>query len=200
MRPALRIIITSLVVCGVAQADAWSPPKSDTEAVSLFALGKERRSSRAVEGSKYRVARAELIVAAAPATVRAALLDHARYGELIPQLAKVKVLKKSGEAAEVFLQLPVMNGAATIWAIQRFDAPVAEGKGEKIVGHFLKGNVDALRSTWSYRGIDASHTILALEMYVEPQLPVAASVVNGEVEGACADGVRSARKHLESKK
>jgi len=199
MRRTLPLIVSCLIsISSNARADSWAPPKSDSEAMTLFALDKEKRTSIAVEGSKFRAARADVIVDAPLASVRNALVDHQRYGDIIPSLSKVKVLKKSGEGAEVFLQLPIMKGASSIWAVERFDAPIAEGKNEKIVGHFVKGNVDALRTVWRFRAIDATHTLLSLEMYVAPQFAMAVSTVNGEVENACADGVKSARSYFET--
>lgn len=188
--------ITSLTT--IVSADGWSPPPSDKQAIEVQRLGREKRSACNVEGSKFKMARADIIVAANVATVRAALVDHAQYKSLFPKLRLVKVLRKTGQAAEVYMTLPVMNGAANIWAVQKMDAPAPEGNGEKIVGHFIKGNVEDLRTTWHYRAIDANHTLLSLEMFISLNVPVPASVVNDEVDQACAEGVVTTRKVLEA--
>lgn len=188
----------ALVVPALAAADSYAPPASDAKAVELFKLAKDKKSNFEKKGSKFRVGRAEIFVSAPMKDVKAAVLDYAAYSSIIPKFQKSKVLKREGESAEVYLQIPILKGAATLWAQESFAKPVAEGKGEKIVGSYLKGNVDSLEATWHYRPVDATHTVVTLDIFIAPKIVAPESLVTKEVEDACGDGVRAIRDKAEA--
>jgi ribosome-associated toxin RatA of RatAB toxin-antitoxin module len=177
----------------------WSPPAVDAEAVALAKAGGLQSRTVAVAGAKHSAGRADVLVAAPVATVRAAVLAYERYGQMIPRFQKVKVLARNGLGADVYLVLPVMHGAASIWSVQRFAPPVAAAKGgnETVTSASVKGNVDALRTTWRYRAVDGGHTLLSVEIYVEPKLAVPSALVAGEAEKAAREAVVSMQAHTE---
>jgi ribosome-associated toxin RatA of RatAB toxin-antitoxin module len=187
------------ILLGAAEsrADTWVPPTTDAQACELVKLGGHRRATFAVPGAKVRAGRAEIVVDAPLSTVRAAVLDYARYPTIIPRFEKAKVLKRTGLAADVFLQLPIMKGSAAIWTVQRFSAPVASAGGEAIKSTSLQGNVEDLRTTWSYRAIDARHTLLVAEIYVVPKLPAPGALIEKEAEKAASEAVVSIKAHAE---
>jgi ribosome-associated toxin RatA of RatAB toxin-antitoxin module len=184
----------ALSLASVASADTYSPPATDAQAAKLAKLGKEAKSNYAMKDSKFKVARAEI------AQVKSSVMDYANYSSFIPKFQKSKVIKgKSGEPQEVFLQIPILHGAATIWAVENFAVPAVDGKtGEKIVGSMVKGNVDDLRATWRYRAVDDKHTVLSLDIYIAPKIAAPESVVTAEVEDACGDGVRAVKERAEA--
>jgi ribosome-associated toxin RatA of RatAB toxin-antitoxin module len=182
-----------------ASADSYAPPTTDAQATQLFKFGKDKKSNYPMKDSKFKVARAEIFVNAPIANVKTAVMDYANYSTFIPKFQKSKVLKgKTGEAQDVFLQIPILHGAATIWAVETFNTPATDGKGEKIVGSMQKGNVDDLRATWRYRAIDATHTVVSLDIYIAPKVAAPESVVTPEVEDACGDGVRAVKERAEA--
>ncbi len=191
-------VATALLSPVSAIADTYAPPSSDASAVELFKLPGEKKSSAAESGSTFRKASAEIFINAPLAQVKAAAMDYAAYPTFIPKFQKLKLLKRDGDAAEIYLQIPVLHGAATIWAVEHFDAPTADGKGEKIVGHFVKGNVEDFRATWRYRAVDDKHTILALDMFLAPKITMPESLVTSEAEDACGDGVRAVKDRAEA--
>ncbi len=188
----------ALLLSAAAVADTYAPPPSDTVAVELFKIGSDRTSHFDRAGSRYKTARAEIFVSAPMKDVKAAILDYGAYSSIIPKFQRSKVLKRDGEAAEVYLQIPILKGAATLWADEAFAKPIADGRGEKIVGTFLKGNVEALEATWRYRPVDATHTVVTLEIFIAPKLAAPASLVTKEVEDACGDGARAIRDKAEA--
>ena len=105
-----------------------------------------------------------------------------------------------GEAAKTYLQVPILHGAATFWAVENFAAPVVEGKGEKVVGAMEKGNVDDLKATWRFRAVDDKHSIVSLDLYLAPKLPVSDALVSEEERDAAADAVRGIKTHAETMK
>lgn len=186
----------ALTPVAIAQS-SYAPPASDVQANELHKLGKERRSTVPIPGGKVEAGRAEVLVNAPVSTVRASVLDYAHYAQVIPRFQKAKVLKKNGLSADVYLQIPILHGAATIWTVQRFAAPVASGKTETVSGVSIQGNVDDLRTKWSYRAVDATHTVLVCEIYVVPKIPVPANQIAKEAERAAAEAVVSVRAHSE---
>lgn len=181
-----------------ALADTYAPPSTDANAVVLFKLGKEKKSNYAIKDQKYKAGRAEIFVNAPMSQVKTAVMDYANYSSFIPKFQKAKVLKKNGDAAEVYLQIPILHGAATIWVVENFAAPATDGpKGEKIIGTMQKGNVDDLKATWRYRAVDDKHTVVSLDIFIAPKISAPESSVTPEVEDACGDGVRSVKERAE---
>lgn len=182
----------------VALADTYAPPATDTTAVALFKLGHERKSNYEMKGSTFKVGRAEVFINAPMADVKAAVLDYGSYATFMPKFQKSKLLKQNGAAAQVYLQIPILHGAATIWSVENFAAPATDGKGEKIIGTMDKGNVDDLKATWRYRPVDDKHTVLSLDIYIAPKVDAPESLVTAEVEDACGDGVMAVKNRAET--
>lgn len=201
VRSAAAAALTTAFVFGSALAvagDAYAPPSSDKEAVALQKHGKDLKSNFEESSSKLRWGRASIFVNAPMKDVKAAITDYGNWSTFITKFTKSKVLKKDGQAAEVYLQLPIMKGAATIWAVEKFAAPVAEGKGEKIVGTLVKGNVDELKAVWHYRPVDDTHTVVTLELYAAPKVNAPSSLILKEMEDACGEGVLGVRARAEA--
>jgi ribosome-associated toxin RatA of RatAB toxin-antitoxin module len=195
----IALIAAPLAVAPLASAQsAYAPPSSDPVAVELHKLGNEKRTLTKALGGKYETGRAEIFVNAPVSAVRAAVTDYANYAKVIPKFQKAKVLKKSGATTDVYLMIPILKGSANIWSVQHFEAPVAAGKNEVVAGKSLQGNVDALNTRWTYRAVDATHSILSCEIYVEPKIPLPGGTVSKEAQRAAAEAVVSVRAHAEN--
>lgn len=181
-----------------ALADAYAPPAADAQAIGLFKLGKEKKSSYALANAKFKVGHAEIFVDAPIAKVKAAVLDYGNYSAIMPRFEKSKLLKQNGQAAQVYLQVPILHGAAVIWAIENFAAPAADGAGEKVIGTMQKGNVTDFRATWRYRAVDDQHSVVSADIYIEPNLDVPEDLLTSQVEDACGDGVRGVKQRAEA--
>jgi ribosome-associated toxin RatA of RatAB toxin-antitoxin module len=195
----LALVTAPLAVAPLAAAQtAYAPPPADVQATELFKLGTEKRTFTKSLGTKFDTGRAEVFINAPVSTVKAAVTDYANYAKVIPKFQKAKVLKKSGATTDVYLMIPILKGAANVWSVQHFEAPVANGKGETVIGKSLQGNVDALNTKWTYRAVDATHTVLSCEIYVEPKLPVPGGTIAKEAQRAAAEAVVSVRAHAEN--
>lgn len=197
---ALALVATLASVSAVALAGdaSYAPPSSDAQATMLFKLGHEKRATYEKKDAKFKVAHAEIFVSAPMKDVKSAAMDYGNYSSFITKFSKSKLLKQNGDSAEVYLQAPILHGAATIWAVESFAAPAPEGKGEKIVGTMIKGNLDDLKATWRYRPVDDKHTILSLDIYIEPKMNVPESLVAEEGQDACSDGVKAVKERAEA--
>jgi hypothetical protein len=99
----------------------------------------------------------------------------------------------------VYLQVSILHGAANIWAVTRFGAPVPEGSGERIEGRLHgQGNVDQMLAIWHLVPVDENRTIAKLELLIVPKLPLPGSVVTPELEYAADQAVSAARDRSEA--
>src|SRR5207244_1495300 len=114
------------------------------------------RYSLAVSGASVRAGGAMIAVAAPLATVEQIVTDFAHYQDILPGFQKSRILGKTAAGTDVYLQAPILHGAATLWAVVRFTAPAKEGAGERVEGKKIgPANLDDLRATWRLYPVDA---------------------------------------------
>ena len=141
---------------------------------------------------------AAILVNAPMNQVRQVVTDYRNYEKFIKPFDSSKLISKKNGASEVYLQVPVMHGAAKIWAVVKIAAPVKDGDGEKIVARYVKGNVDDFVAVWRLRPTeDGGGTVLKLELLVDPKLPLPNSMVTGELKYAADLAVTAVRDRLE---
>jgi ribosome-associated toxin RatA of RatAB toxin-antitoxin module len=134
--------------------------------------------------------------------VRAVVLDYKNYASFISRFEKSRVVGRSGDKTDVYLQVPILKGAAKVWAIVRFE-PVKQVDGSEIVeGHMVngKGNVKRLDATWRLKKLDDTTTQVVLELLIVPDMPVPDSLVVPEVRFAAAKAVEGSRDEAEKRK
>jgi hypothetical protein len=192
MRSFTTVLAACLVVGLGAFAHAgptgYTPPAGDAQAVELFKLNRDKKTHFTQDKQVW--GRAQIFVDAPMSHVRTAIMDYGNWSQFITRFQKSKLLKKeSNGTAEVYLQMPILKGAATLWAVEKFEPPVPDGKGEKIVGKFQKGNVEDLQAVWRYRPVDDKHTVVQLDIYVLPKLAVPDGLMVSQREDAAGEGV-----------
>lgn len=131
--------------------------------------------------------------------VRGVVMDFGAYAAHISKFEKAKVIGRHGTSTDVYLQVPILKGAAKVWAVVRFEAPQGGGNDELIVGRMLQGNVKRLDARWHLAKVDDHTTSLDLELLIVPDLilPVPGSLVTGEVAYAAETAVRGLRVRSE---
>jgi ribosome-associated toxin RatA of RatAB toxin-antitoxin module len=143
------------------------------------------------------VGAARVVVRAPTATVKSVVTDFTKYSKIITKFEQARVVGKSGDRTDVYLQVPILKGAAKIWAIVRFDPPQRVGNEDVIRGKLVKGNVKRLDAIWRIRPVDEQNSELDLELYIVPDLPAPRSLVLSEERGAAAKAVADTRKEAE---
>lgn len=191
---ALCMAVAAAVTPLVALADG-----NDAEAQRLTQKRAAERYNVEVSGASIRAGGAAIAVDAPMAVVRKVVTDYSKYASYIPRFQKSKVIDKKDGRTDVYLQVPILKGAATVWALTRFEAPVKEGTGERIEGKMVEGNVDDLRAWFRLRPIDDTHTVLKLELLIVPKLPLPGKVVTPELEYASDQAVTAMRDRAEAK-
>jgi hypothetical protein len=140
---------------------------------------------------------ARTVVTASPELVKAVVLDFAHYAHYFdPDKGRnpdrkwaSRVVGKSGDKTDVYLEVPILKGAAKIWAIIRFDPPQKVGDTEIVTGRLIKGNVDKLSCKWKLRPAPDNSTELQLEFLVVPKLPVPDSLLSNEARSSAFKAV-----------
>jgi len=147
-------------------------------------------------GSDRPAGGARTVVYASPELVKSVVLDFEHYAFYFdPDKGKnpqrkwaSHVVGKSGDKTDLYLEVPILKGAAKIWAIIRFDAPQKVGDTEVVNGRMLKGNVNMLSAKWKMRRTDDG-TELQLEFLVVPKVPIPDSLLSNEARGAAFKAV-----------
>jgi len=132
--------------------------------------------------------------------VRSVVLDYKNYASFISRFEKARVVGRSGDKTDVYLQVPILKGAANVWAIVRFEPVKQENGGEVVTGHMIKGNVKRLDAVWRLKKLDDMSTQVVLELLIVPDLPVPDSLVIPEVRFAAAKAVEGSRDEAEKRK
>jgi hypothetical protein len=195
-----RVVLAALLtawlgtVGGAARADG---PSAETE--RLLRTHATERYSVAIPGFSIRAGGGMTAINAPIAAVRRTVTDYGRYADFMPRFQKSRVVGKSGPNTDVYLQVSILHGAANIWAVTRFGAPIPEGSGERIEGRLHgQGNVENLLAIWHLTPVDENRTIAKLELLIVPKLPLPGSVVTPELEYASDQAVTATRERTEA--
>ena len=156
-----------------------------------------RRFDVKVKNSDYDAGAARAHVLAKKDVLRSVVTDYAHYSSIITRFRTARVVGRAGDKTDVYLEVPIMKGAAKVWAVVRFEPPKVEGTDEVIRGRMLKGNVKRLDAVWRIREVDATSAELDLELLIVPGLPAPRSLVLGETKSAAARAVLGARDEAE---
>jgi ribosome-associated toxin RatA of RatAB toxin-antitoxin module len=160
--------------------------------------GPNRRVERYdVQSNGARAGAARTLVQAPPGVVRSVVTDYGRYEDFITRFKSAKIVGKSGDKTDVYLQVPIMNGAVNIWAVVRFDPPKQVGNDVVIASKMVKGNVKRLDANWRIKPLDDRSSHLVLELTIVPSIPVPDSLVMPEVRFAAAKAVSGTRDEAE---
>src|SRR6185436_7971986 len=121
-----------------------------------FAAGDSQRYQVQTPFSDIKAGAARVQINAPLDVVHSVVTDFGKYAEHISRFEKVRVVGRHGDATDVYLQVPILKGAAKVWAVVRFDAAQKSGAGDElIVGRMLKGNVKRLDARWHLTKVDA---------------------------------------------
>ena len=194
-----RTLLIGATAAGLALAAPVADAAPTKEAAKLMKTRKAKRYRVKTKHSSIKAGAARVHIKAPASVVRKVVTDYRRYDKFMPRFEKSRVVGRKGKTTDVYLQVPILKGAAKIWAIVRFGAPEKKNGVEVIRGKLVKGNVKRLDAVWRIQEIDKANTQLNLEMLIVPKLPVPGSLVTDEVAFAADKAVTGSRDRAEKK-
>jgi ribosome-associated toxin RatA of RatAB toxin-antitoxin module len=151
-----------------------------------------------VPNSHIDVGGAHIRIRASMDKVLAVVKDYAEYKDILPRITKSQILGRRGRATDVYMEAPVLRGLVRAWGVARFAPPQRTGDGGlQIEGKLVKGNLDGWWGTWKLTPCGDDCTVLRLEMFVDPSLPVPPEAVSEELEWAADKAVTAVRDVVE---
>lgn len=196
-----RLVLTTLALFAFAATPLTvrADGGADAETARLLQSHQTERYDVAVPGHSIRAGGGMTAVNAPASEVKKIILDFGHYADFMPRFQRSRIVGKSAAGTDVYLQVPILHGAATVWAVTRFAPPVKDGKGERISGQMAgQGNVDDMRASWHIIPVDDTHTILKCEILIVPKLPLPGSVVTPELSYAADQAVSATRDRAEA--
>jgi ribosome-associated toxin RatA of RatAB toxin-antitoxin module len=187
----------SAILLALGAVTATLTPAGDARAEGSNSRKVERYE---VAGKGARAGAARTVVDAPREVVRSVVTDYNRYTDFITRFRSAKIVGKSGDKTDVYLQVPIMNGTVKIWAVVRFDPPKHVGNDLVITSKMLKGNVKRLDANWRIKQLDEHRSELALELTIVPDIPIPDSLVMPEVRYAAAKAVGGSRDEAERRR
>ena len=194
-----RTVVAALTAVSLLGIPMLAGADTKDDANRLRASRATERYEVAVSGTSIKAGGGRVFVNAPLAAVRRVVTDYAHYEDFMPRFKRSRVVGKTARTTDVYLQVPILHGAATVWSLTRFEAPrrLADGT-EVIEGRMVQGNVKDFRATWYLTPIDDQHTLLRAELLIVPSLPLPGSMVTGELAYAADKGVTASRDRAEA--
>jgi hypothetical protein len=190
----ITVMLVSLATWGVGATSTAETPHLR----SLHPKAEKYRVSR--KGTSMQAGAARTYVKAPVEVTRSSVTDYAHYAQMIPRFEQARIVARHGDKTDVYLRVPILKGAATIWAVLRFEPPRAIGNGDYVVtARMLSGNVKRFDATYRIWKIDEVSSQLHLEMLIEPKFPAPKSIVADQVAGACKNAVSHLRADAEKR-
>jgi ribosome-associated toxin RatA of RatAB toxin-antitoxin module len=173
---------------------------ADDEAAKLATHGKALRYTLKTTSppSSIDMGGAGILINAPIAAVRKIVTSYGAYQKFLSPFDQSRVLSKRKGVSEVYLQVPILNGAMHIWTVADMSPPVKDGAGEIITARFKRGNVADFRANWRLRVVDAERTILKLELLVDPKMPFPSSLVTTQLVNSAEKAVTAVRDRAQA--
>lgn len=174
--------------CVLAAPAAHADPP-DPQVAKLLQAKAAVQSNRTIGTGADRYGHAEALVAAPAEKVVEALSQFNRYKDLNKKFASARVINKEGDQTDVYMKYPVKVGALQIelYEVMRFSPLKASGAVHTLEARGIKGDMRRGHILMSVRPVDATHSVLEIDVSLVPLLPAPQSYVDEELrDGALA--------------
>lgn len=200
MSPAMSRTVAAFLCC-LALATAPVAAQAGAPVPSANVLkGNMDSSAIPYPGTSVQWGRAVMMLDAPSDKVMAIIENYAGYHTFLPNFTTSRVLSQRGSSALVYVQLEIMNGAATIWAELKLRPKKTDGTTQVIEGTMTKGNVKLFQALWEVTPQADGRTLVALQMIVDPDLPVPSSILTSENQKSARKAMRALRDKLAAQK
>jgi carbon monoxide dehydrogenase subunit G len=196
MRPTHFIAsLVLLALPAVAHADAESAraddPSKDPQVVRLLEAKKTLKWNFSPAGTQNRYGHAEALVAAPAAKVAKTATEFGHYRELHRKFATARVVGKEGENTDVYMRYPVYIGPMKVefYEVMRFGGVHANGATHVLEGRGIKGDMKQGHTIITVRPVDATHSLLSVDVLLVPKIPAPQSLIDEELRDGAQDFV-----------
>lgn len=208
-KPAARAFALSLVAligCGpsappkVARRAPLSSPTVEVPPPPLVVEPTDREPTHesVAEDEELVRGRSTVRVDAPLDRVRAAVLRFNDYASFMPHYRASRVIDKTADRTKVYMQIAALHGLVRMGAQIWFpNAPETVDGWLTYASSFESGNVDDFKAIWRLKPIDEAHTLLSLEVFLSPRLPLPVSERNKENLAGALRGALAMRDRIE---
>ncbi|UQA56409.1 SRPBCC family protein [Polyangium aurulentum] len=194
---ALMIAATAFVVPASASADAPTASRGPAAASPAPAVDPVAEAVP-IQGSDLVRGKAKIVVHAPMHLVRQRILAFNEYAEFMPHYNRSKDLGRGKNGSRnVYMEVYALRGAARMWARMSVAKAQWSNGVQTYDVSFIEGNVRDFHATWRMRQVDPAHTELELEVFLQPKLPLPASLLNRENMEGAVKGVVAMRNRIE---
>lgn len=191
---SLLTALTLVALPAIAHADAEAPPSgpaSDPQVARLLDAKAVLKWNHSPPGRSDRYGHAEALVDAPAEKVLRTALDFGHYKELHRKFATARVVAKDGPSTDVYMRYPVQIGRLTIefHEIMRFGAPRAAGNAHVLEAFGLKGDMKQGHTVITVKPVDATHSLLQVDVLLVPRIPAPQSLIDEELRDGAHDFV-----------
>lgn len=170
-----------------------------TPAAALGATRVEAVATRQVleSGSDIAWGCAEVELDRPAAEVLHVVVDYANYVRFMPSFTRSKVIAKRGSRAVVYMEARVAAGALTLWGQLNLAERVEPGETRVVEASLVQGNMTAFRAEWTIAPIaNGDRTRVGFRIYVDPDLPLPATLISRENERAAGKTLGALQQRL----
>jgi ribosome-associated toxin RatA of RatAB toxin-antitoxin module len=129
--------------------------------------------------------------------VLAVVVDYANYKTFMPNFRKSRVLAQRGSRAMVYMEVGVMKDTFTLWGQLKMSEARPEGGARIIEAALVEGNIDAFEARWTLTPVEGGkRTQVDFQLFVDPDMPLPASVFSRENLNAARKSVRALQSRL----
>ncbi len=179
---------------GAALSLVAGPARADRPAVAPRDRNTATRYKLPREGSDVEVGGAVIAIHRPLQDVLDVVMSFRKYHRILPRLEVSRVVGRGPDHHDVYMRAPILRGMYNIWTVARFSGPSAYGtRGKRVRGVMRKGNLEAFDGEWRLHPCSAKRTILRLELYLIPKVPVPSSWITPELMWAADKGVTAVR-------
>lgn len=133
--------------------------------------------------------------------ILAVIADYEGYAGFMPNFRRSKVLAQRGSRSRIYIEVSAAAGALTLWGQLDLTQRLEDASETRVVeARLLEGNIDAFRAEWRVEPTgDRRRTRVTFTIFVDPALPLPASLISRENERAARRSIEALRDHLERK-
>lgn len=179
-------------LCLAGSASAASAQASLQSVTDLLKDG-TIQSSTVARGDDVAWGRAVGVVEAPIDDVTAVVQNYAGYAKFMPHFESSKVLSQRGTTALVYMQASIAKNTMKLWAQLKVGPGANKGETRVIRAKMMSGNMNAMEAVWELTPIDASRTMVAFQLVMDPKLPLPDSFVTNENVKAAKKTIKALR-------